>query len=474
VPYVRILRHYIHTPYLFMALSDLIAVAGAAYLGYFTQFFSFPPLLEYAPSAFAFAVFIVVAMAAMGVYGARIREGLSSVLLRTAVSIFLLGTLATAAVSYVAPFTALESRSVLLFSSIEAFVLVAGLRIFTSTLISEDAMKKRVLVLGTGARAAKIASRMRRKSDRRGFVLLGFLKLGEYDSVSEYGARVAQANEPLKDYCLQHKVDEIVVAMDDRRRHDDETQAGGLPLEELLECRLSGIEVCEVQEFVEREASRLDVDLLQPYWLVFQDGFVNSAGRAITKRSFDVVAAASLIALTWPIAGFAVIVLTFMRLRGKGSVIYRQRRVGLDGVTFNLLKFRSMLPDDVEDGERFASLEDPRVTRFGAFIRMTRIDELPQLVNVLRGDMSFVGPRPERPGHVRTFEADIPYYGQRHRIKPGITGWAQLCYPYGASLDDAKEKLQYDLYYLKNNSLLLDLTILLQTVEVVLIGEGAR
>jgi sugar transferase (PEP-CTERM system associated) len=473
-PHVRILRHYIHTPFLFMALGDLAIVVAAAWLGYLTQYWTLPEVATYLPSALAFAVLIVISMAAMNVYEARMREGFSGVMLRTAVAIFLLGTLGMAAASYALPFTAMESRSVLLYSSIEAFALVAGLRWLTGTLISEDALKKRVVVLGTGARAAKIASRMRRRSDRRGFVLIGFVDMGGDDEISAYGARVIRTTETIKDYCLENRIDEIVVAMDDRRRRDDDAALAGLPLDHLLECRLSGIEVCEIQEFVEREASRLDVDLLQPYWLVFADGFISSPGRTVSKRLFDLVAASSLLLVALPVVALAVFVLWLMQLRGKGSVIYRQQRVGLDGATFNLLKLRSMAPSEDETYEEFTSLSDPRITRFGAFIRKTRIDELPQLINVLRGDMSFVGPRPERPGHVRTFEEHIPYYGQRHRIKPGITGWAQLCYPYGASIEDAKEKLQYDLYYLKNHSLLLDLIILVQTVEVVLVGEGAR
>ena len=221
------------------------------------------------------------------------------------------------------------------------------------------------------------------------------------------------------------------------------------------------------------EAGKVDVDLLQPSWMVFSDGFVSGSGRGFVKRTFDIVAALGLLAITWPImliTGFLIGVGSFFR----DPIVYRQERVGLDGRTFEVMKFRSMRTDAEAQGAVWAMDNDPRITRIGAFIRKSRIDELPQLFNVLRGDMSFVGPRPERPVFVDELKENLPYYDERHKVKPGLTGWAQLCYPYGASVEDAKQKLQYDLYYLKNHSFLLDIIILLQTVEVVLVGEGAR
>ncbi len=239
-----------------------------------------------------------------------------------------------------------------------------------------------------------------------------------------------------------------------------------------MECRLSGILVSDVQMFIEREACKIDVDLLRPSWLVFSGGFATGTWHSLVKRTFDVLASVLLLAMTWPIMLLTVICIGVSN-RFRDPVLYRQRRVGLNGRVFRVLKFRSMNAAD-EDEAQWTSRDDPRITRIGAIIRKTRIDELPQLFNVLKGDMSFVGPRPERPVFVAELGKKIPFYDERHRIKPGITGWAQLCYPYGASIEDAKEKLQYDLYYLKNQSILLDLIILLQTVEIVLVGEGAR
>jgi sugar transferase (PEP-CTERM system associated) len=261
------------------------------------------------------------------------------------------------------------------------------------------------------------------------------------------------------------------VAIDERRRGPG--TEGGIPLAELMDCRLSGIRVCDVQQFIEREASKLDVDLLRPSWLVFSDGFIMSPRRRLSKRAFDLVASLGLLLLFWPVM-IAITVAIWVESRYSGPILLRQQRVGLGGAPFELLKFRSMVRDAEPDGPVWASHNELRVTRVGRVIRKTRLDELPQLINVLKGEMSFVGPRPERPVFVNQLKAKIPYYAERHRVKPGITGWAQLCYPYGASVEDAKEKLQYDLYYLKNHSILLDLIILLQTVEVVVIGRGAR
>jgi sugar transferase (PEP-CTERM system associated) len=313
---------------------------------------------------------------------------------------------------------------------------------------------------------------MRRRYDQRAFVLVGFLQPSgnRDDLVSEFGARVMGDASDLPRFCEEYDVHEIVVAMDERRRNQD--ASGGLPLEDLMECRLRGIQVCDVQQFIEREACKVDVDLLRPSWMVFSDGFIAGTWRTVSKRAFDLLACLLLLAVAWPVM---LLTALLIRLEDGAPVFYRQTRIGLDDKPFDVIKFRSMRTDAEASGEAvWASQNDPRVTRVGAFIRKTRIDELPQLFNVLRGDMSFVGPRPERPMFVEELKCRIPFYEQRHRVKPGITGWAQLCYPYGASVQDAKEKLQYDLYYLKNHSLLLDLIILLQTVEVVLVGEGAR
>lgn len=445
---------------------------ACAFLGFTTRNLYLPVFTDYFWPAFTFAIIQVITMVAMGVYESRVREGYTGMMLRTAVALFLLGSMSVAVLSYFVPVLAM-GRGVLIFSIIEGFVAVSLIRWGSTYLFSEDALKKTVLVLGTGQRALKVATRMRRRSDRRAFRLHGFVALDQEPSaVAEAGGDVLHIDEPLSAYCERHEIDEIVVALDERRRNREANN--GLPLEELLDCRLSGIDVCEIQAFVEREAGKLDVDLLHPSWMVFSDGFVLNAWRSGTKRIFDVLASLTLLFFVWPILLLTTLAI-WLDSGCKGPILYRQSRVGLNGVPFDVLKFRSMYTDAEQAGKAvWAAKDDPRITRVGSVIRKTRIDELPQLMNVLRGDMSFVGPRPERPQFVEELIENITFYDHRHRVKPGITGWAQLCYPYGASVDDSKEKLQYDLYYLKNHSILLDMIILLQTVEVVLIGDGAR
>ena len=455
-----------------MAAVEIVVLFGCAFLGFLTRNEHLPPFYDYFWAATVFALAQVVTMVAMGVYESRVREGYTGMMLRTAVAMFLLGSMFVAILSYFVPNLAM-GRGVLMFSIIEGFIIISLLRWGSSHLISEDTLKKNVLVLGAGQRALKIATRMRRRSDRRAFRLHGFAKIGNSeDAVSERGGELVELDCALPEYCDRYNIDEIVVAVDERRRNTD--AGGGLPLEELLNCRLSGVEVVDIQAFIEREAGKLDVDLLHPSWIVFSDGFVAHSWRYATKRLFDLLISLVALLFIWPIMLLTTIAI-YVDSGFRGPILYRQTRVGLDGKPFKVMKFRSMRTDAEQDGQAvWASKDDPRVTRVGAVIRKTRIDELPQLANVLLGDMSFVGPRPERPEFVEELDEAIDYYDHRHRVKPGITGWAQLCYPYGASVEDSKEKLQYDLYYLKNHSILLDMIILLQTVEVVLIGDGAR
>jgi sugar transferase (PEP-CTERM system associated) len=243
---------------------------------------------------------------------------------------------------------------------------------------------------------------------------------------------------------------------------------------DLLELRQRGVDVTDLTTFVEREAGRVQLSFTDPSWLVFSGGFDSTPLRRFSKRAFDLLAAAAVLALTWPLMLLTALAIRIESGRGQ-PILYRQERVGARGKTFWLTKFRSMATDAERDGvARWASKNDDRVTRVGRVIRKTRLDELPQLWNVLKGDMSLIGPRPERPQFVADLSHKIRYYEMRHCLKPGLAGWAQLRYPYGASDEDAAEKLKYDLYYVKNHNLLFDLLILIQTVEVVLFGRGAR
>jgi sugar transferase (PEP-CTERM system associated) len=472
VPQIRILRHYIRTPYILMALVEFLLIVLAVHAAFWLRFDGIFPAKANL-SALIYATIVILSMASMGVYEAQLREGFTGMMLRSAIAIFLLASMGSAVAFYFLPPELAIGRGTLALSAAISATLIMAFRWTTVNLWSENLLKRRVLVLGTGRRAEKIASRMRRRFDQRGFNLIGFAKLDRStDVVSRYKASVLELDEGLRQFCERNRIDEIVVALDERRRNTG--TGGGLPLDELLECRLHGVEVCDIQAFIEREAGKIDTEVLQPSWMVFSDGFVYNVWRRGTKRTFDLVASIGLLLIAWPVMALTALAI-WIESGFRGPILYRQQRIGLNGEPFNLVKFRSMCTDAEKDGNAvWASTNDPRVTRVGAFLRDTRLDEFPQVFNVLRGDMSFVGPRPERPQFVHELEETLPYYAYRHQVKPGLTGWAQLCYPYGASLEDSNEKLQYDLYYLKNHSILLDMIILVQTVEVVLLGEGAR
>jgi len=263
--------------------------------------------------------------------------------------------------------------------------------------------------------------------------------------------------------CKDGQVDRIVVALDERR--------GRFPVEQLLSCRLKGIRVDDGVAFTEQLAGKISVENLYPSSLIFSNGFRGSAIYKKIKRFKDIALSILSMFIFLPVS---LLIAIALKLDSKGPVFYRQERIGKDGKLFQLCKFRSMNLDAEEKGPVWAMVDDHRVTRVGRIIRKLRFDEIPQMINVIKGDMSFVGPRPERPFFVDKLTNEIPFYSYRHSVKPGITGWAQLYYPYGASKEDALEKLKYDLYYIKNMSPLMDLTIVLETIKVILFGKGAR
>ncbi|MGA7538997.1 MAG: TIGR03013 family XrtA/PEP-CTERM system glycosyltransferase [Steroidobacteraceae bacterium] len=414
------------------------------------------------PRALLFSAVMVMSLLAFGLYSSRQRARLTGMVLRVALAL-MTGAVITGTVFYLFPALWI-GRDVVMLAAIGGLCGVTLSRVVFTHLIDENVFKRRVLVYGAGDSAASIEG-LRRRADRRGFVLLGFVPThpSERSVISD---RIVHFGSSLVELCQQLNVVEVVVAMDDRR--------AGFPIAELLACRLAGIEVTELPTFLERETGRVRLDVLNPSWLIFGPGFRRDLLRRITSRTLDLAASLSVLALTFP---FILLAALAIKLEDgwRAPVLYRQKRVGLGGRPFDVLKFRSMRTDAERDGRpQWAQKLDPRITRVGSLIRLSRIDELPQLFNVLRGEMSLVGPRPERPEFVAELAERIPYYIERHCVKPGITGWAQLCYPYGSSEQDALEKLQYDLYYLKNAGLLFDLAILLQTVEVVLLGKGAR
>lgn len=322
----------------------------------------------------------------------------------------------------------------------------------------------RVLIVGTGAEAQALAHDLR-VARRHGREVVGLYPTTSDDAakVEDSGLRVFSRSQPISELVARHGVREVIVAVREQR-------GGGVPMDELLTCRINGIPVIDLAGYTEATRHEVPIASLKSSWLVYGHGFVQGWGRRSVKRAFDIATSLLLLLLTAPIMVLTAIAI---KLDSPGPVLYRQRRVGLGGRSFLCTKFRSMRTDAESDGvARWATQGDPRVTRVGAFIRSTRIDELPQLWSVFIGEMSLIGPRPERPAFVEKLKQEIPFYEIRHTVKPGITGWAQVRFQYGESLEDAKRKHQFDLYYVKNNSLWLDLLILVETVSVIVFREG--
>jgi sugar transferase (PEP-CTERM system associated) len=349
-----------------------------------------------------------------------------------------------------------------LLSVVFALLFLAASRAVFLRIADQDLFRRRVVVYGAGTRASKLLQ-LRRRSDQRGFQIVAFLPVPDEPHVIQ-DDRVDCSPGSLSALASKHQAEEIVIAMDDRRR--------SFPIRDLLDCKFAGIDVVDILSFLERESGKVNIDLLNPSWMIFSEGFTRRSSRLVQFRIFDLAVSVAVLLLSWPVMVVTALAIFF---EDGSPILYRQKRVGMLGQEFELLKFRSMTKDAEQGtGARWAQRDDTRVTKVGAIIRKLRFDELPQLLNVVKGDMRLIGPRPERPEFVEDLSQRIPYYHERHCVKPGLSGWAQLCYPYGSSEKDALEKLQFDLYYVKNQSLIFDLMILVQTVEVVLWGKGAR
>ncbi|MBL4584625.1 MAG: TIGR03013 family PEP-CTERM/XrtA system glycosyltransferase [Pseudomonadales bacterium] len=458
---IRIFKHHIHTPHIVLGAIETAICFFSVYFGSFIRFgetisIEEEDLFPLTIRAVSFSVILVISMTSLGVYQSHLREGLLGMTLRTAAS-FLFASILLTMVFYLVP-GLFFGRGIFAFAMICAFVMIIMVRYLYFNNVDQTLLQRRILVLGAGERANVIAERLRRKIDTKGFEIFGFLhRQGEVDEVKNFPVLINE--QPLVEFALENKIDEIVVAVNDRRR--------GLPIDELLDCKIQGIDVIDIVDFFEREIQRIELDLFQPSSMVFSDGFNRGIVRQGSKRALDLSVSVVMFVLASPILLMAALAIRIEDGR-KTPIFYSQERVGLDGKTFNVLKFRSMITDAEKSGAQWAQVNDARITKVGGFLRKYRIDELPQLLNVLKGEMSLVGPRPERPEFVNEFNLKIPYYDKRHQVKPGVTGWAQINYPYGACDEDARQKLQYDLYYAKNHSLFMDLLVIVQTVETVL------
>lgn len=460
---LKLFNHYVPSNTVLQVVIDAMLLFVAVIVAFVLQSKVDGPLIAtVVPSALAFAATMMILNGALGLYRAGFGSGFRETLMRVAMSIALSIPVAYG-IFQVLPWgefahEAMELNVVALLG----FVVVA--RGFSVRRVGAGVLVKRIMVIGTGADAVAVENALAHSSSR-GLQVVGFFPSGQGEEVRVDPKRIIHFDGNLLATATHLKVNEIIVALKERR-------GGVIPLRELLDCKMAGIKVLDLSSFFERVRGQVRIDSLRASWLIYGEGFRQGWSRTLVKRVFDIVASLGLLILAAPVMVLAALLIV---IEDGAPVFYRQERVGLGGRLFKVTKFRSMRRDAERDGKpRWASANDDRVTRIGRFIRKVRIDELPQLFNVLKGDMSLVGPRPERPFFVDQLTRDIPFYAVRHCVKPGVTGWAQVRYQYGSSVDDAINKLQYDLYYVKNHTLFLDTVVLFETVRVVLTGDGAH
>lgn len=450
-----------------LPLIEFIALFGVVYLAVLLRLGLDEDLITRGigaiwPQALLFAAVLVIALTTTGLYNRRLRESPTGTAVRIALAFF--GGMLILTLFFYLFRQFFLGRGVLAVALGTGFLLVLGLRLGIARMLQRQGWWRRVLVIGAGQCAATLAG-LKRRTDLFGLVIVGYLPMLD-DAPAVPAEYVLAMDIRLADWVELHHIQEIVLAPDERRNN--------LDLTGLLECRAKGVQLTDVAAFIERETGRVNLEYVRAHWLTLSDSMRRGVHSGWAKRVFDIGISMALLIVALPVI-IAAVGAIWLESRGRGPILYRQMRVGENGRVFEVLKFRSMRPDAERAGEAvWAQAGDSRITRVGHILRRYRIDELPQIWNVLRGDMTFVGPRPERPEFVDRLAERFPAYVDRHQVKPGLTGWAQISYPYGASEADAFEKLKYDLYYVKNRSLLLDLTILLHTAEVVLWGRGAR
>lgn len=457
---IRVFSHWVPSKTVYQVVFDVMLLFSAVLIAaQWLQGDDGVALRLMAPYAFGFALTTTALNKAIGLYQHDVKRGFNQTVALALVSFLLALSLASIIFGMV-PKQGVH-REALQLAAILAVTLIIGVRIYALRGGFGPILVRRVMVLGTGVEADDVEKSLRSGDNR----VVGFYPLAGDETLQVPTNRVLFNERSLAEAARRLKVDEIIVAVGERR-------GGRMPVDELLECKLLGVRVLDLSSYFERALGQVRLDSLRASWLIFGDGFRQSAVRTIAKRLFDIAAATILLVLSFPVM---LITAALVALESGLPILYRQERVGQGGRVFRVIKFRSMRQDAEQDGKpKWAASDDSRVTRIGRFIRKYRIDELPQLLNVLKGEMSLVGPRPERPFFVDELTRDIPFYAARHSIKPGVTGWAQVRYHYGTTTGDAAEKLQFDLYYVKNHTLFLDLVVLLETVVVVISGKGAH
>lgn len=465
-PSTQVFRYYVPTEFVLLAIIESMVLMLSLYLALELSFFGsawVKPFGEFLPTAFMYAAVMQLSLVASGVYQRQSGRFFEALVLRIA-SGLLLGLILLGVSSYFLP-TLFLGHSMLMLSVFISFIFISAVRLSFRNVVNERIMWSRVLMLGSG-RNASLLRKAQKEGGLKGLNIVAYVSL-KGDKSCELEDDCITLDKPLLQYAQENNIDEIVLAMDDRRIAE-------IPARDFINCKMSGIDILDMATFFERRAGKIRLDMMNPSWLYLCDGFYKCTFRSLVKRIFDIVIALLFLPIALPLM-LLVTIAIFIESRGVAPIFYSQTRVKEDGELFQIYKLRSMVCDAEKDGvARWASKNDSRVTRVGSLLRKARLDELPQLFNILKGDMSFVGPRPERPEFVTKLAEKIPYYEERHRVKPGLTGWAQISYPYGSTENDSLEKLQYDLYYVKNYSVFMDLFVLLKTVEVVLMGRGAQ
>lgn len=461
----EVLRHHIPTEFILLGLIEVMALMVSFYLGLELRFDDMPwheTIRNYFSTATVFGLVMLSSLIAFGAYQRQSQKSLSELAVRIASSL-LAGLVVLSLTYYVVPKFFL-GRGALALAVFVSFVNIMAIRLLFMKIMSAYDLRLRVLILGAG-KTANLVRTSQAAGELDGLNIVNYMPMPG-DVENSKGISLVNTPGALAKFVSEQQIDVIVLAMDERRK--------GLPVHDLLDCKMGGVEVIDLLTFFERHTNKIRLDIMQPSWLFLSDGFKVSHFRRLWKRLFDIASVLLLAPIVSPIVVVCVIAL-LVECRCRSSIFYSQTRVGENGKLFQIYKFRSMIVNAEQDGvARWAEKNDARITRVGSFLRKFRFDEIPQLYNVLRGDMSFVGPRPERPEFVQRLAEKIPYYNERHRVKPGLSGWAQIRYSYGASEEDGLEKLQYDLFYVKNYSILLDALVLLQTAEVVLLGRGAQ
>ncbi len=455
-----------------LMLLEAIIICYVGYLAsvlvkyFFGASFVIIPFTDFASQVGLFATLVVLAALSVGLYETKLRETFRGIIRRifvsVAISYFIIEVITNTFLTNIE----ISQYYLPAYAGMTILALVV-FRYFINRLGILGLGQSKIIVIGAGERASIIEKRMRREVDRFGFELLGFIPIpgdNREEGIQNEKLIHVKIDENFRNFIADNDIDEVVIACDQRR--------GTLPVEILFDCRLRGVEVTDLLDFMERETGQIVVNLMYPSWVIYSNGF-NSQNylRDALDYFINLLLATLVLFFSWPFMLLTAVMIYFEDVKS-ASVFYKQERVGLNGRLFNIFKFRSMHTDAEKDGAKWATTNDIRVTKVGQFIRKYRIDELPQLLNVFRGEMSFIGPRPERPQFVEQLIKEIPYYNQRHNVKPGLAGWAQLNYPYGASVEDSMEKLKFDLYYVKHQSLMLDILILIRTVEVVIFGKG--